>query len=121
MYIYTCIIFLTLSLSLYIYIYIPDAEAKYEIIFKTFFLVWLVQFWKKKRDKSKFSWLSLLFKDLFLKFFPNISEQKEKLQRFYDLLNAETKPKKFRKNWSFYVASIKLKRLPPWFPRYEAF
>ena len=28
------------------------------------FSVWLVQFLKKKRDKSKFSWLALLFKSL---------------------------------------------------------
>ena len=34
-----------------------------------------------------------------------MSEQ-EKKQRIYDLLNAETKTKKFRNNWSLFMASI---------------
>ena len=46
-------------------------------------------FKKKKRDKSKFSWL---FMQLFNKIQPNMSEQEEKRQRIYDWLNAETKP-----------------------------
>ena len=45
---------------------------------------------KKKHNKSKFSWLALLFK---IKIQPNMREQKKKRQRIYDLLNAETKPK----------------------------
>ena len=41
-------------------------EAIYGIIFKTCFLVWFAQFLKKKKtptknNKSKFSWLALLF------------------------------------------------------------
>ena len=48
---------------------------------------------KKKRNKSKFSWIALLFKNYFIKIQPNISEQKMKRQRIYDLLNADTKPK----------------------------
>ena len=57
--------------------------------------VWLVQFLKKKkRDKSKFSWLTALFKHFFIKIQPNMSEQEKKRQRIYDLLDAETNPKK---------------------------
>ena len=36
-----------------------------------------------------------------------MSEQEKKQQRMYDLLNAETKPKKFQNNWSFFMAFIK--------------
>ena len=44
-----------------------------------FFLVWLVQFLKKKtKHKSKFSWLALLFKPFFVKIQPNMSEQEKK-------------------------------------------
>ena len=69
-------------------------EAKYTtVIFKTFFSVWSVQFWKKKRDKSKFSWLSLIFKHFFIKIRSNMSEQEKETQRIYDLLDIETKPK----------------------------
>ena len=50
---------------------------------------------KKKRNKSKFSWLALLFKQFFIKILPNMSEQGKKQQRIYDLLKAETKSKKF--------------------------
>ena len=46
---------------------------------------------EKNTDKSKFSWLTLSF---FIKFQPNVSKQDKKRQRIYDLLNAETKPKK---------------------------
>ena len=46
--------------------YIQCVEAKYGMIFKTSFLVWFVQFLKKKTNyKSKFSWLPLLFKQFF--------------------------------------------------------
>ena len=75
--------------TIYIYIYRErevGAEANYGIIFKTFFLVWLVQI--KKNDKSKFLWLDLLFENFFIKIKPNMSEQEKKRQRIYDLLNA---------------------------------
>ena len=73
--------------------------AKYGIIFKMFFsLLWLVQS-KKKNDKSKFSWLTLLFKHLKkIKIQPNMSEHEKKRKRIYDLLNPEKKPKHFRNN-----------------------
>ena len=48
----------------------------------------------KKCNKSKFSLLAVLFKLIFFKIQPNMSEQKKKLQKIYDLLNAETKTKK---------------------------
>ena len=38
---------------------LQGVEVKYGIIFKSFFLSW------KKRGKSKFSWLALLFKHFF--------------------------------------------------------
>ena len=57
------------------------------------FLVWLVQFKEKKRNKYKLSWLALLFKHLFIKIQPNMSDQEKKPQKIYDLLNANTKPK----------------------------
>ena len=66
-------------------------KGKYRIIFKTFFLVLLVQF-LKKNNNSKFSWLALLFKHFFIKIRPNVSEQEKKWQRIYDSLYAETKP-----------------------------
>ena len=72
------------------------AGAKYGIILKTFFLVWIVQF-LKKYDKTKFSWWGLLFQQFLIKIQPNMSEQEKKQQRIYDLLNAETKPKKISK------------------------
>ena len=49
---------------------------------------------KKKREKSKVSWLVLLFKHFLIKIQPNMSEQAKKQQRIYDLLNAKTKPKR---------------------------
>ena len=52
-------------------------------------------FEKKKRDKSKFSWLPLLFQHLFIKIQSNMSEQEKKRQRIYGLHNAGTKPKNF--------------------------
>ena len=64
---------------------------------------------KKKGDKSKFSWLALSFKHFFIKIHPSMNEQVKKRQRIYDLLNTETKPPKFRNNWSFFMASIKLR------------
>ena len=57
-------------------------------------LVWLVQFKKKRRGKSKFSWLALLFKHFVMKIQSNMSEQGKKWQWLYDLLNADTKLKK---------------------------
>ena len=45
----------------------------------------------------------------FIKIQPNMIEQEKKWQRIYDFLNAETKPKNFRNNWSFFMASIKLR------------
>ena len=53
---------------------IQGAEAKYGIIFKWFSLISPI-FEEKKRDKSKFSWLALLFKHFFIKIQPNVSEQ----------------------------------------------
>ena len=49
----------------------------------------------------------LLFKHFFIKIQPNMREQEKNRQRIYDLLNAETKPKNFWNNWSFFMASIK--------------
>ena len=83
------------------------------------FLVWLVKFTGEvvaieeracglssttatKRDKSKFSWIALLFKHFFIKIHPNMSEQEKKRQRIHDLVKAETKQKKFRNNWKFF-------------------
>ena len=43
----------------------------------------------EKNDKSKFSWLAVLFKHFFIKIQPNMSEQEKKCQRIY-----ETRPKK---------------------------
>ena len=57
---------------------------------------------KKKEDKSKIAWLALLFKHFFIKIQPNMSEQEKKLQRIYELLNAETNPKNFKNNWFHY-------------------
>ena len=37
-------------------------------------------FGEKKRDKSKFSWLVLLFKQFFIKIRPNTNEQEKKQQ-----------------------------------------
>ena len=62
------------------------------MIFKTSLLVWL-----QKPDESKFSWLALLFKYFCIKIQPNMREQEKKLQKIYDLFNAETKPPKFPK------------------------
>ena len=62
---------------------------------------------QKNPNKSKFSWLALLFKHFFIKIQPIMSEQEKKQQRIYDLLNAETMPKNFQNNWSFFMASIK--------------
>ena len=56
----------------------------------------------KKRDKFKFSFLAVLFKNFFIKIRLNMSDQEKKnLQRIYDLLNAGTKPKHFRNMWRF--------------------
>ena len=75
---------------------------------KTFFLVWLVQFLKKKHE-SKFSLLSL-FQLFFNRIQSNMSEQEKKWQWIYDLLNTKTKPKKnFQKIGVFFMASIKLR------------
>ena len=50
----------------------------------------------EKRDKSKFSWLALLFKHFWkIKTQLNMNEQEKKRQRIYDLLNVESKPKFF--------------------------
>ena len=38
-----------------------------------------------------------------------MNEQEKKQQRIYDLLNAETKQKYYRNNWSFFMASLKPK------------
>ena len=65
------------------------AESKYGIIFKTLFLIGLVQFLKKKkRYKSKFSWLVLSYLFFFLIIIkPNMCKQ-EMNQRIFHLLNA---------------------------------
>ena len=42
-----------------------------------------------------------------------MNEQQKKRQRIYELHNAETKPKDFRNNWSFFMA-FKPKPYPPW-------
>ena len=59
------------------------AESKYRRLLKTFFFLWLVQSLKKKRDKSKFSWLALLFKHFFIKIQPNMSEQEKKDKKLW--------------------------------------
>ena len=63
-----------------------------ESFLKRFFFRLISPIFLKKCDKSKFS-LALLFKHLFIKIQPYMSEQEKKRQRIYDLLNAETKPK----------------------------
>ena len=91
MYIYMCV-----CVYVYIYIYIYNAVPKYGMIF----IVWLVQFLKKKKtnkkhNKFKFSWLPLLFKHFFLKlkFSQLWVSKKRNNKESYDLLNAESKPK----------------------------
>ena len=89
--------------------FVQSAESKYGIIFKTFSfsLIRSILGEKKTHYNSKFSWLAILLKHFFkIKIQPNISEQEKTRQRIYDLLNAETKPKKYRNNWSFLMASI---------------
>ena len=51
---------------------------------------------------------SFVTQALFQKIQSDMSEQKKKWQKFYDLLNAETKPKNFRNYWSFFMALIML-------------
>ena len=51
-----------------------------------YFISWIFE---KECDKSKFSWLALLFKHFFIKIQPNMSEQEKNQQRIYDLLNDE--------------------------------
>ena len=51
----------------------------------------------KKYDKSKFLWLAKKIHHFFFKIQPIISEQEKKRQRIYDLLNAESKPKRISK------------------------
>ena len=66
-----------------------SAEAQYRVIFKTFFSL-INPIFGKKCDKSKYTWLALLFKDfLKIKIQPNMSEKEKKRQIIYDLLNAE--------------------------------
>ena len=81
-------------------------EAKYGIIFKTFFSL-ISQVLEKKRDIANFSWLALLFQHFLIKIQPIMSEQEKKWQRIYDFLNTKTKPKNFQNNWSFIMAYIK--------------
>ena len=64
----------------YASIYIQGTEAKYGIIFKTFFSQISPIFEKKKKkkhDKSKFSWSALLFKHFFIKIQPVSKKRKE--------------------------------------------
>ena len=71
---------------------LQGAETKYGIILKTFYS--LISPILKKRDKSKFLGLTLLFKHfLKIKIQTNMNKPEKKRQRIYDLLNAETKPK----------------------------
>ena len=76
------------------YIYIQSVEAKYRISLISFFRL-IRPILEKKRNKSKFSWLALLFKPFFIKMLPSMSEQIKKRQRIYHLLNVEIKPKIF--------------------------
>ena len=81
---------------IYIYIYI-EAEYIYLFIylqkrnnFEKMFLIWLVQFLKKKHDKS----IRPIIQELsFIKIQPNMSELEKKRQRIVGLLNSEIKPK----------------------------
>ena len=75
--------------KLYIYIYIYRMQKQNMGLFlKRLSFVWLIQFLKKKkRDRSKFSWLALLTKHFFIENQPNMSEQEKKF-------NAETMLKK---------------------------
>ena len=83
-------------------------EAEYGIILKTFFnLISQIFEKKKKRNKSKFSWLALLFKHFLMKIQPNMSEQEKKGQSIYVLLNVEIEPPKNSKIISFFMASFK--------------
>ena len=45
----------------------------------------------------------------FIKIRPIMNDLEKKRQRIYDLLYAETKPKKFRNNWSIFMAYIEPK------------
>ena len=69
------------------YIYI-GTETKYRKNFKTFFKSDLFELFFKP-DKSKFSWLDLLFKQFFKDSAQNECQEK-KQQRIYDLLNVKT-------------------------------
>ena len=59
---------------------LQGAEAKYGIIFKMFFFSLINPIFeeKKKRDKYKFLWLSLLFKHFFLLKFSRIWVSKKR-------------------------------------------
>ena len=83
-----------LYIYIYIYIYI-GCESKIWNNLKNVFWVF-VQFYGK-RGKSKFSWSVLLFKHIFIRIHPHVSEKEKKQRRIYDLLNAENKLKKFLK------------------------
>ena len=74
------------------------------------FFILISPIFEKKCDKSKLSWLALLFNYFLIKIQPNMSEQEKKRQRSYDLLDTENKSKKISELIRvFFIASIKPK------------
>ena len=47
----------------------------------------------EKSNKCKFSFLTQLFRNFFIKIQPNMNEQEKKWQRIYDLLKTQNKSK----------------------------
>ena len=75
-------------------IYVLGAEAKYQIILKTFFSL-ISPLFEKKCDKSKFSWLALSFKCFLIKIQPNMSEQKRNNKKSMICFMPKPSPKNF--------------------------
>ena len=86
-----------------VYSQTQSAEAKFGIIFKTFF-VWLIQF-LKKCNKSKFSWLAS--STISLKFSWIWVSKKRNDKESMICLMLKLSQKYFRNNYSFLMVSIK--------------
>ena len=82
-----------------------------------FLLVWLVQFLKERHDKSKFSWLALLFKHFFIKILSYMNEQKRNDKK--SMICFTLKPSK-KKN-SEIILLHQTQTLNPLIMLYEAF
>ena len=67
-----------ISLYILVYMFIQSVEAKSRIILKSVFFSLISPNLKKKCNKSKLSSLALLFKHIFIKIQPIMSEQEKK-------------------------------------------